>query len=140
MSNSERRKGTSGELEVRDLFRAGGFDCDRTPNSGALRITGDLYGSVPAHLEVKRQEVARPWQWFEQAQAEAPAGVMPVVAFRRSRSPWLAIVPLEALVALMAAAALAGEPTDEQRREIGDPIANGAHPVDPATQLEELEP
>jgi Holliday junction resolvase len=140
VSNSERRKGATGELEVAKLFQAAGFDCDRTPNSGALRITGDLYGSVPAHLEVKRQEVARPWQWFEQAQAEAPAGVMPVVAFRRSRSPWLAIVPLEALVALMAAAALAGEPTDEERREIGDPIANGAGELELAARREELEP
>lgn len=107
MAASQRRKGVRGELEVRDVFQAVGFDCDRTPNSGALRITGDLYGTVPAHLEVKRQETARPWAWWEQATSEAPAGAMPVVAFRRSRSPWLAIVSLEQLATLMAAAAVA---------------------------------
>lgn len=120
MSGTERRKGVAGEREVRDAFRAGGFDCDRTPNSGGLRILGDLYGSVPAHIEVKRQEAARPWLWFEQASSEAPEGVMPVVAFRRSRSPWLAIVPLEELVALMARAALAtaaGERVAELEQE-----------------------
>ncbi len=102
MANRERRKGVTGELEVAAIFRHVGFDCDRTPNSGALRIAGDLYGTVPAHIEVKRQEVARPWQWFEQASTEAPAGVMPVVAFRRSRSPWLGIVPLAELAELLA--------------------------------------
>lgn len=128
MSNSERRKGTSGELEVRDVFRAAGFDLDRTPNSGGLRILGDLYGDVPAHVEVKRQEVARPWAWWEQASSEAQAGAMPVVAFRRNRSPWLAIVSLEQLAALMASAALAVEPDDEQRLAIGDAAANGYVP------------
>lgn len=105
MARAERRKGVAGELEVRDVFRARGFDCDRTPNSGGLRLKGDLLGTVPAHLEVKRQEVARPWAWWEQASAEAPAGVMPIVAFRRSRSPWLAIVELETLARLIQDAA-----------------------------------
>jgi Holliday junction resolvase len=44
MSKSERRKGQDGELEVARIFQAAGFDCNRTPNSGGLRITGDLYG------------------------------------------------------------------------------------------------
>lgn len=107
MANRERRKGVAGELEVAAIMRAAGFDCDRVPNSGGLRIKGDLLGTVPAHIEVKRQETARPWQWWDQASGDAPAGVTPVVAFRRSRSPWLAIVPLEHLAALMAAAELA---------------------------------
>jgi len=107
VSGTERRKGTSGELEVRDIFRAAGFDCDRTPNSGALRIRSDLYGNVPAHLEVKRQETARPWAWWQQATDEAQPGELPVVAFRRNRSQWLAIVDLHQLADLMAAASLA---------------------------------
>lgn len=105
MGRPSRDKGIRGEREVADVFRRHGFDCDRTPNSGGLRILGDLLGTVPAHLEVKRQETARPWPWFAQASSEAPAGVMPVVAFRRSHSPWLAIITLEELAQLMAAAA-----------------------------------
>ncbi len=112
MANRERRKGVGGELEVAAIFRTVGFDCDRVPNSGGLKIKGDLLGDVPAHLEVKRQEVARPWAWWEQAAGEAPAGAMPVVAFRRSRSPWLAIVDLEQLAQLMAAAGTAGRAAD----------------------------
>ena len=105
MSGSERRKGKDGELEVAAIFRAAGFDCDRTPNSGGLRIRGDLHGELPAHVEVKRQETARPWAWWEQARAEAPPGVLPLVAFRRSRSRWLALVDLERLVDLLAISA-----------------------------------
>lgn len=104
MSSSERRKGVRGELEVAAIFREVGFDCDRTPNSGGLRIKGDLAGSVPAHVEVKRQEVLRLPLWLRQARDEAPAGVVPVVAFRQSRGEWYAALPLAHLAALMAVA------------------------------------
>jgi len=102
VSRAERDKGSRGEREVAAIFRAAGFDCDRTPNSGGLRLKGDLYGSnLPVFVEVKRQEVARPWAWWEQAFAEASSDALPVVAFRRSRSPWLAIVQLSELAALL---------------------------------------
>src|SRR4051812_42378602 len=50
VSGSERRKGAGGELEVARIFKAAGFDCDRTPNSGGLRIRGDLHGELPLHV------------------------------------------------------------------------------------------
>jgi Holliday junction resolvase len=104
VSNSERRKGANGEREVAAIFRAAGFDCDRTPNSGGLRVRGDLAGTVPAHVEVKRQEALRLPLWLRQAESEAPPGVTPVVAFRQSHGVWYAALPLEHLAALMAAA------------------------------------
>ena len=113
MGMGERRKGARGELEVRDIFRARGFDCDRTPNSGGLRIKADLHGDIPAHVEVKRQETARPWAWYAQASSEAADGVLPIVAFRRSDSPWLAIVDLARLADLLAAAGLATREASE---------------------------
>jgi hypothetical protein len=102
MSGTERRKGKSGELEVAAVFRAAGFDCDRTPNSGGLRIRGDLHGDLPMHVEVKRQETARPWLWADQATGDAGDGARWLVAMRRSRSPWLALLPLAELVRLLA--------------------------------------
>lgn len=103
MSRAERAKGARGEREVAAIFRAAGFDCDRTPNSGGLRILGDLYGGeMPFHVEVKRQEVARPWMWWEQARSEAPANTLPIVAFRRNLTPWLAMTNLELLARLLA--------------------------------------
>jgi hypothetical protein len=100
MSNSERRKGAAGELEVAAIFRAAGFDCDRTPNSGGLRVKGDLAGTVPAHVEVKRQEVLRLPLWLRQARSDAPIDVLPVVAFRQSRRDWQAAASYYGLIGL----------------------------------------
>ena len=101
MSGRERRKGAAGELEVARIFQAAGFDCDRTPNSGGLRIRGDLHGELPVHVEVKRQETARPWLWAAQARAEHAAGRGWIVAMRRSHDEWLAMLPLVDLVRLL---------------------------------------
>lgn len=101
MSGTERRKGKTGELEVAAVFRSAGFDCDRTPNSGGLRIKGDLHGELPLHVEVKRQEVARPWLWADQAALDAGVDRRWLVAMRRSRSPWLALLPLDDVVQLL---------------------------------------
>jgi Holliday junction resolvase len=101
VARSERRKGIAGELEVRDVFRAHGFDCDRTPNSGGLRIRGDLIGTVPVHVEVKRQERLQLWQWLAQAERDAGAAAY-VVAFRRSRGGWYGAAPLDVIAAAIA--------------------------------------
>ena len=113
MSGTERRKGKSGELEVAAVFQSAGFDCARTPNSGALRIAGDLYGDLPLHVEVKRQEVARVWLWAEQAATDAGASAPWLVAMRRSRSPWLALLPLDDVVRLLELARLALQLDDD---------------------------
>lgn len=105
MSRSQRDKGARGEREVAAIFRAHGFDCDRTPNSGGLRIKGDLHGDVPAHVEVKRQETLRLPLWWRQAVAESD-GAVPVLAFRQNGSEWLAVVRLETLAAMLRDTAL----------------------------------
>lgn len=102
MSRSERDKGARGEREVAAIFREHGFDCDRTPNSGGLRVRGDLAGTVPAHVEVKRQERLQLPTWLRQARDEAPEGVVPVVAFRQNGDEWYAVLPLPALALLIA--------------------------------------
>ena len=122
MSRSERTKGKSGELEVARIFKAAGFDCDRTPNSGGLRIAGDLHGELPVHVEVKRQETARPWLWAQQARTEAAAGVRWLVAMRRSRDEWLALLPLVTVVHLLE--------LERQVAELQDEVAALAAEID----------
>lgn len=102
MSASQRRKGNRAELEVRDLFRAAGFDCDRVPNSGGLRIKGDLYPLDELHVETKRQERVEIQRWIRQAEDEAPYECLPVVAWRTSRMRWRADLDLERLINLLA--------------------------------------
>lgn len=93
MSRRERDKGVRGEREVLEVLERHGFEVRGLEASGDHLALG--HGLV-LHVETKRQEVARPWAWYEQAASEAPAGSLPLVAFRRSRSPWLALVSLEA--------------------------------------------
>lgn len=95
MSRRERDKGVRGEREVLELLEAHGFEVRGLEASGDHLAIGH---GVTLHVETKRQEVARPWLWHEQAVDEAPAGTIPLVAFRRSRSRWLALVDLEELV------------------------------------------
>lgn len=101
MSNRERRKGRDGEAEVRALLERHGLQAQplggREDQPDQLLV---LAAGTPIALEVKRQETARPWAWWEQATANA--GTMtPAVAFRRNRSEWLAIVRLEDLAELL---------------------------------------
>jgi hypothetical protein len=108
VSGASRTKGRSGELEVARIFRDAGYDCERVPNSGGLRIKGDLYGNVPAHIEVKRTERLELWRALKQAEDEC-GSKPPVLVFRRNRSPWYAAVPLDYLLSIMAASrALSG--------------------------------
>lgn len=101
MSRTERDKGRKGEAEVAAIYTAAGLAVRGLEGSGDHLIVCGPSAWPMLHSEVKRQETARPWAWFEQAQAEAPAGATPVVAFRRNRSPWLALLPLEELAAIV---------------------------------------
>jgi hypothetical protein len=104
MPNRERRKGLEGEREVAAVWRANGFDVRGLEGEGDHTVIRTTWRKMPLtiHSEVKRTETCRPWAWYEQASSEAPAGAVPVVAFRRSKSPWLALIELEDLARLLA--------------------------------------
>lgn len=139
MSGSERRKGKGGELEVAARFQASGFDCARTPNSGGLRLRGDLHGALPLHVEVKRQETARPWLWAEQAAVDAGRGARWLVAMRRSRSAWLAMMPLDDVVQLLELERLVRELVDAGELEAFEmlvELVRPAQPFDPQPRVE----
>lgn len=102
MSRRERAKGQLGEQEVARAYRACGFTVRGLEDGGDHAIVGDPATGLRIHSEVKRQETARPWAWWQQAEEEAPPGSTPVVHFRRSRSPWLAMLRLADLLELLA--------------------------------------
>jgi Holliday junction resolvase len=98
MAASSRRKGLKGEQEVARLLRAHGKVVRRLGGKGdVLTAFGTTY---PLHLEVKRAERLKLPEWLRQAQAEAPDGNVPVVAFRQNNGEWYACLPLAALVEL----------------------------------------
>ena len=103
MSARERRKGAAGELEVVHLLQAAGWSLARRTHDGREQsLRGDIAnGPAGVHIEVKRTERANPWSWIEQANSDAAAHDVPVIAFRRSHSDWQAIIPLDELLALL---------------------------------------
>lgn len=56
----------------------------------------DLYGLDGVHLEIKRAECARIWEWMQQSKQDAAKfqDGLPTVIFRRSRSDWLICMQL----------------------------------------------
>jgi Holliday junction resolvase len=96
MAASSRRKGIAGEREVARLYEAAGFEVRGLESSGDHLIA--CRAGLLVHSEVKRQERVRLPEWLAQAKAEAPAGALPVVAFRQSRGEWYVALPLAAFV------------------------------------------
>ena len=67
MSRRERQKGARGERDLRDLFRAHGFDARRDG-----RLDADLVHDVPGiHVECKRCETLLVPKWLRQVVADA---------------------------------------------------------------------
>ena len=101
MSRAVRDKGARGEREVVAILKRHGLPAVRTPNSGGLHVKGDLTGVPGYHFEVKRQETLRLPLWLRQAEEDAPAETVPVVAWRHNQGDWYAALPLDGLARLL---------------------------------------
>lgn len=94
-----RAKGSAAEREVRDLLRANGFPrAERTALSGAGYLKGDIDRAEPFSFEVKRQERPAWAAWMKQVEEQAEVHEVPIVVWRKSRSPWWALVRFDALL------------------------------------------
>ena len=65
--------------------------------------TPDISGLPGVHIECKRCEQLRPYDWLEQAQRDAVrfGDGLPAVFFRRNRFPWLVVMRLADWVCLL---------------------------------------
>jgi Holliday junction resolvase len=115
---SSRDKGKRGEREIVAFYREQGFDSRRTAPLQAAGFcdAADVSGVAGLHIEVKRQEALNIWKALEQAERDAPEGVVPSVHFRRNRSEWYVALRLEDFVRLVPPEGLVGS---------SDPITNG---------------
>ena len=102
MSRAEREKGLRGEREVAAIYAARGLEVRGLEATGDHLIVGASNAGPTIHSEVKRQETARVWAWWQQASSEAPAGTVPAVHFRRNRSRWLVMLDAETFAGLLA--------------------------------------
>lgn len=100
---SSRDKGKRGELEIVNYYKQYGFDTVRTAplQAGFVEGAADVSGIPGFHIEVKRQEALNIWAALAQAERDAPEGVVPTVHFRRNRSGWYVVLPIDAFVDLI---------------------------------------
>ena len=101
MINS-RQKGAAGERELADFLRQHDVGARRGQQfhggPGSPDVVTDLDG---IHFECKRVERGSLYDWLAQAQRDAGEGKIPVVAHRRNRKEWVAILPLAELLKLL---------------------------------------
>lgn len=99
---NSRAKGKNGELELAAFLREHGFGARRGQQfSGGADSPDVICPDLPGfHFECKRVEAGNPYTWLAQAKRDAGHKV-PVVAHRRSRQDWVAILPLDDLLKLL---------------------------------------
>jgi len=94
---SNRRKGQAGERELLNMLgELIGQDLAR--NLVQNRGGGSDNEQTPYALEIKRQQQAKPHEWWQQAVEQADeADKIPALAYRANRQPWRVIVPLQGI-------------------------------------------
>ncbi len=104
MPARERRKGAKAEIEIVGILRAAGWGRARRTHDGRDQAgRGDVaHGPAGVHLEVKRQERLNVPAAVRQAVADADPLDLPVVVHRPNRCGWMATLPLDELLALLA--------------------------------------
>lgn len=95
MGRLSQRKGADGERELAAALRGYGYKVER---GGSLSFgeVPDLTGLPGIHVECKRAEQLRLYDWMAQAERDALhfGDGLPAVFFRRSRSTWMVVMKL----------------------------------------------
>ena len=101
MGARSRRKGAVGERELASWLRERGYAARRGQQFlGGLDSPDVVCPDIPFHFECKRTERLSLYPAMAQAVTDAGDKV-PVVAHRRNRGEWLAVLRLEDLIALL---------------------------------------
>ena len=100
-----KRKGTAGENELAELLRAEGIRAYRNDQiykggQGNPDVRAELEG-MQLHIEVKRVEKLNVPEAVHQAERDAEAGTLPMVAHRRNREKWLMTMPLSVFIQII---------------------------------------
>lgn len=109
MSARSRNKGKTGERELARLLTAEGFEARRgVQYHGGTDSPDVICPCLPGvHFEVKRTERLRLYGALAQARHDA-GDKLPIVAHRANNSPWVAIMDLTDLLAILRASDYCG--------------------------------
>jgi Holliday junction resolvase len=123
MVNSN-QKGKRGERELAEVLRRHGYDGARRGQQRSGVDQPDVIGGPEGwHIEAKFVERLNIWAAWAQAERDAQ-GKLPMVAMKRSRSGWLAVVPLDVLLGLIRLA----DPTPAEGKDVGHDVAPQVEP------------
>lgn len=99
-----RSKGNRAEREVIDTLRQHGWSTARRNFQSGGQGGGDIIEGPPGFsIEIKHQERCSIWAWIEQCEEAAAPTETPLVVFRRNRSRWYAVIPLDDLLPMIEA-------------------------------------
>lgn len=104
MSKTQRTKGAAGEREVIRIFREHGWpNAERTSNGRVQHGRNDVAnGPEGCAVEVKRQERLNLAPALDQLARDSDPLDVPILVHRPSRHAWMATLPLEDLLPLLA--------------------------------------
>lgn len=92
MANS-RAKGKRGENQLAKVLRLYGYDTRRGQQFKGGPDSPDVIGLPGIHIECKRQEQIRIYDWMSQSRADSGEDI-PVVMFRKNNCQWLVTMEL----------------------------------------------
>lgn len=99
---NSKAKGKRGELELVRFLKAHGHPARRGQQfQGGPDSPDVVCPSLPFHIECKRTERLSLYEALEQAERDAGDDLAPLVAHKRNRGKWLAILRLEDLLRLI---------------------------------------
>ncbi len=103
---NSRDKGVRGELELAEFLRDRGVEARRGQQHAGGTDSPDVKIETGfVHFECKRTEKFSLYDALDQARRDGGTK-LPVVAHRRNRKEWVAIVPLDSLVELLKGAGM----------------------------------
>lgn len=99
---NSKRKGAVGEREVAHILQEHGYDARRTAQyCGNTGDAADVVGLDGFHIEVKRCETTKIWDWIHQAIMDCKGSKTPLVVFRKSREDWQVCLSLDSFLELL---------------------------------------
>lgn len=98
---NSRQKGARGEREFAALLREHGYEARRGQQFSGSPDSPDVVTNLPYHFEVKRVEQFNAYKAMEQAVRDSEATKMPVVAHKRNKGEWLAVLRMSDFLKLI---------------------------------------
>jgi len=100
---NSRAKGAQAELEFSHYLKEKGYEARRGQQFSGGNESPDVISSIDfIHWEIKRVESFSLYPAVEQAKADSEGtGRIPVVAHRKNRQDWVAIVPMDDFMKLI---------------------------------------